>query len=150
MAFWICLLIGIVAGACLGGHRSISEYRRGDLPAARASLRSGRWCSAIAAILAAFVFLCWPFKREKVGVPEEVVATVIETVTVPKTVYDWYVWPRTVQTVQEVPRQVVRTIIHEREVRGFSAWLLIPMALVGWLASKTLAWAVHLALRVWG
>jgi hypothetical protein len=150
MAVWICLLIGVSAGAWSGGWGSASRLRRGDLPGARAALAAGRWSSAIATIVATFVLLGWPFKREMVGVPEEITTTLIETVTVPKTVYDWYIWPCTVETIEQVPRQVVRTIFHEREIRGFSAWLLFPMAALGWLAFHAEAWAVHLVLRRWG
>lgn len=150
MSVLICLFIGIVVGAWLGGGKSVSRFRRGDLPGARRCLSTGRWSAALATIAASSVMLGWPLKREKVGVPEEITTTLIETVTVPKTVYDWYVWPRTVETTEPVPRQVVQTIVHEREIRGFSAWLLLPMAVLGWLAYQAEAWGAHLVLRWWG
>lgn len=101
----------------------------------------------LAAIMAAFVLLGWPFKQHTITVPEEVTTTVIETVKVPVTVYRWFVWPVTEEKIEQVPKEVTETIIHGREIKGFSAWLLIPMALIGWLAHIAEAWTIHLILR---
>jgi hypothetical protein len=56
-------------------------------------------------------------------------------------------WPVTEEKIEQVPKEVTETIIHKREIKGFSAWLLIPMALIGWLAHIAEAWTIHLILQ---
>ena len=131
MALWICFLSAIVAGAIVGGRKSLSLARAGEFAKATRAARIGGVAAASCSMLVLFLLLGWPFKAESVSVAEEIRTQWNETISV-KSHLLWIIpWGSTEQTV---PHENTETVVHLEIHREFSVGLLLVMSVIGCIA----------------
>lgn len=133
MELFICLAAGMLAGICFGGWKALRHARRHELEKASKSLRWGSFAAGGFAMAFTTLTLGWPMKESTVSVPEEVTRTVVETVQVPVEVTKWFFFKTTTTETQEVSKEITDTVARSHKVSELSAWLLIPMMIIGFI-----------------
>jgi hypothetical protein len=135
MALWICFISAIVAGAIVGGRKSLSLARAGEFAKATRVARIGGVAAASCSMVALFLLSGWPFKAESVSVAEEIRTQWNETISVWNRSHFWFVplpWGSTEQ--QTVPHENMKTVVHLETRREFSVGLLMVMSAIGCIA----------------
>ena len=135
MALWICFTSAIVAGAIVGGRKSLSLARAGEFVKATRAARIGGVAAASCSMLVLFLLLGWPFKAESVSVAEEIRNQWNETISVWNWSHLWFIpLPWGSHEQQTVPHEDTKTVVHLETRRDFSVGLLIVMSAIGCIA----------------
>lgn len=128
------LFTGVLVGFLALGRSAVAAAVRGDMRPATHRVHGAAGVSAIVSVLAAFVFLGWPWHDEAYTATETVLVDIEKTV--PQTESGWYrvlgipLWP-TEETVQ-VPTtfQETRTVPVKGRRSVFSIGLMILLGIL--------------------
>lgn len=136
------LVVCILLGFWKGGWQSLRLARQGDLEQARKRLRRSAIITGVCSLLLTIPVFGWPWRNVTISVPEEIRRTIIDTVTDPFLFF--------FSKTRKEPRDVIEIVFRIRQVDVFEPWLLLPMAVVGFLGYWLQKVSVQLAWRFFG